>query len=263
MNLDIPKVMGILNVTPDSFYSLSRVETAKTIEDKVKRMIDEGVDIIDVGGCSTRPGFVEPSEEEEIDRVKRGCEIVRTISEDVPLSVDTFRANVASKVIDEFSADIINDISGGEDPEMWDLIAEKNVAYVLTHNKFEKEENKLGEVTADVIREISYKLNEIYRKGVKDVIIDPGFGFGKTTEENFCILSELENFSYIGRPLLIGISRKSMITKTLGINAEESLIGTVALETVALIKGADILRVHDVKETKEIVKLYSRLKDQV
>lgn len=256
MNLGIPKVMGILNVTPDSFYKESRSINQENIRKRVQKMISEGVDIIDLGGCSTRPGYFAPTIQEEWERVNLGCGIIREIAPDVPVSIDTFRADVAQKAINVWKIDIINDISGGADPDMWNVLAESHVCYVLTHNR--KEENvNYKDVTANVITDLSKKVNELHKIGINDIIIDPGFGFAKTISENFTIFNNLEEFSRIGLPLLIGISRKSMIYKTLNCGPEESLTGTIALNAIALEKGANILRVHDVKEAKETIKLYS------
>ena len=260
MNLDIPKVMGILNVTDDSFYSESRNDTEERIRSHVRKIISQGVDIIDVGGCSTRPGFTEPSEAEEIKRIALGCQVVRELSGDIVLSIDTFRAEVARFAIDNFDADIINDISGGFDGKMWELVAEKKVTYVLTHNRFRGNHSSYNDITAEVIIDLSKKINELHRIGVNDIIIDPGFGFAKTLEGNFTLLDELGEVTEIGLPVMVGISRKSMIYKTLGVFPEESLSGTVALDAIALEKGADILRVHDVKEAKETIKLFTQLK---
>lgn len=258
LDLSMPKVMGILNVTPDSFYSSSRNNEAGKIRSRIKEMIDQGVDIIDVGGCSTRPGYTEVTPEEEWQRLALGCEILREIDADIPLSIDTFRASLAEKAVTQFNANIINDVSGGRDPEMWDFVASQNVPYVLTH--FEKEDDSDPEdITAHVITLLSKKVNELHRKGVNDVIIDPGFGFGKSIEENFALLSNLDQIVKMGLPVLAGISRKSMIYKSLGISPEDALEGTVALNSVALLKGANILRVHDVKAAKETVKLFTLL----
>ena len=257
MQLDIPKVMGILNVTPDSFFADSRNISEAKVRDRIYEMIKEGVEIIDVGGCSTRPGYQAPSLQEEWQRVKLGCTIVREIAPDMPLSLDTFRSEIALMAIEEFGVDIINDISGGTDPEMWGLIAEKRVVYVLTHNP---EIANYKDVTAETITWLSKRLNELHRLGVNDVVIDPGFGFAKSIEENFRLLDELDEIAQIGLPILAGLSRKSMIYKTLGCSSAEALTGTIVLDTVALLKGADILRVHDVKEAVETVKLFSQLK---
>ena len=259
MDLDVPKVMGILNVTPDSFYAGSRTSGRDAIKARVAKMIEEGVDIIDVGGCSTRPGFEAPEEEEELERVEEGCSIIKELAPDIPISVDTFRASIAKASISRWNVAIINDVTGGSDPEMFKTIAEHKAVYVLTHNR--NENTGYGDVTAEVITELSKKVNELHRLGVNDIIIDPGFGFAKTLEENFRLFNELEEVAKIGLPMLVGISRKSMIYKTLGCNPEETLTGTVALDAIALEKGANILRVHDVKEAAETVKLYQKLKE--
>lgn len=258
MDLEIPKVMGILNVTPDSFYEKGRTPSDETIREKITEYLAEEVDIIDIGGCSTRPGFVLPSESEELERVNLGCRLLREMAPDLPLSVDTFRASVAKEAVEKWNAAIINDISGGEDPEMWTFVADKKVAYVLTHNTPVSEN---ADITAESITVLSKKLNELHRLGVNDVIIDPGFGFAKSLDDNFRLLDELNEFCIFGCPVMVGISRKSMIYKTLGVGPEESLAGTIALDSISLEKGADILRVHDVREAKETVKLFTRLKN--
>lgn len=259
MDLDVPRVMGILNVTPDSFYASSRTETQEKIKARAKKLISEGADIIDVGGCSTRPGYKAPSEIDEWERVELGCKVVRELSLQIPLSVDTFRAKVAYEAIKHFNVNIINDISGGEDKDIWKVAADQGVSYVLTHNKLIESENK--DITAIVISELSKKVNELHRLGVKDVIVDPGFGFAKSQKENFQLLEELDEIVKTGYPVLVGVSRKSMIYKTLNLTPEESLTGTISLNTIALLKGAAILRVHDVKEASEIVRLFIKLKE--
>lgn len=259
MDLKLPKVMGILNVTPDSFYSSSRKMQEDEIRSRVNRMVSEGVDIIDVGGCSTRPGFTSPSMQEEWERVNLGCKIIKEIAPDCPVSIDTFNSEIAGKAIDLWEADIINDVSGGTDPRMWELVAEKNVPYVLTHNSDEVLAETV-DITPEVVTSLSHKMNQLHRLGVNDVIIDPGFGFAKTLNQNFRLFDELEELARMGYPLLVGISRKSMIFKTLGTDAEGSLAGTIALDGIALEKGANILRVHDVKEAVDTVKLFTSLK---
>ena len=257
MNLDIPKVMGILNVTPDSFYPESRATSKDFVRKNVSQMLEQGVDIIDVGGCSTRPGFTPPTEDVELERVILGCETVRELAPDIALSIDTFRSGVARMAFENFGANIINDVSGGTDPEMWSVIKDYNGCYVLTHNS-EIPEDK--DSTALIINWLSHRVNELHRMGINDVIIDPGFGFGKNIDQNFSIFGELEEIAGMGLPLLVGISRKSMIYKTLDCGPEESLNGTIALDALALMKGADILRVHDVKAAVETVKLFVKLK---
>ena len=259
MDLKVPKVMGILNVTPDSFYSESRTIREDDIRNRIREMISEGADIIDIGGCSTRPGFRKVTEEEEMERVNLGCRILREIAPDFPLSIDTFRSSVAKGSISKWNAGIINDISGGEDINMFNVVAQNRVAYVLTHNS--EQHTHYNDITADVITDLSKKVNELHRLGVTDVIIDPGFGFAKTIDENYSLLNELEEVAKMGLPLLVGISRKSMIYKTLECSPEESLVGTVALNTISLDKGANILRVHDVKPAVETIKLFKKLKE--
>lgn len=258
MDLEIPKVMGVLNVTPDSFYSGSRCPGKMEVKARAEEMVNQGVDIIDIGGCSTRPGFEAPSPEEEWERISIGCEIVRELAPDIPVSIDTFRASVARKASDTWDIEIVNDISGGIDPDMWPLIAERKIVYVLTHNR-ENNSIDYDNVVADVITELSIKVNELHRLGICDVIIDPGFGFSKSTEQNFELLASLHEVKRMGLPILVGISRKSMIYKTLDVSPEESLAGTVALDAIALEKGADILRVHDVKAAADTVALYKKL----
>lgn len=260
INFDVPKVMGILNVTPDSFYSESRYATENEVRKKVESMIKDGVDIIDVGGCSTRPGFILPSEKEEWDRVNLGCRVIKEIAPDLPLSVDTFRAEIAKKAIIEWQVDIINDISGGIDPDMWETVAREKVVYVLTHNRMNGNDT-YENVTAEVIKELSIKINQLHKLGVNDIIIDPGFGFSKNVDTNLCLFSQLNDIKRMGYPLLVGISRKSMVFKPLGISPEEALSATIALNALALDKGADILRVHDVKEANDTLKIYTRLKN--
>lgn len=260
MDLDEPKVMGILNVTPDSFFDGSRCFSEDAIRKRVRKMIEEGVDIIDIGGCSTRPGYEPPSDMMEWERVDAGCRIVKEIAPELPVSVDTFRASVAKKAIEKWNVDIINDVSGGEDPGMWPLIANERVAYILTHNRKDGNDT-YGDVTAEVISELSKSINELHRLGVVDLIVDPGFGFAKDTESNFKLFANLNEIAGIGLPILVGISRKSMIYKTLECSPEETLSATIALDAIALEKGAGILRVHDVKEAKDTVKIFTYLKN--
>ena len=267
MDFKIPKVMAILNMTPDSFYDGSDNKPSIPLERRIEDIIGNGADIIDVGGCSTRPGSRPPSSEEEWQRVEKALRCIRNISPDFPVSLDTYRSEIAKKGIEEFGVNIINDISGGTiDPEIWHVAAEKHVPYVLTHLRGTPEDmqnhSRYDNVVADIINEMSHKINELHRLGICDVIIDPGFGFSKDLNQNFEILSDLHEFTRIGLPLLVGLSRKSMIYKTLDCEPGEALTGTTVLNTVALMKGANILRVHDVKEASEAVKLISKLKKE-
>lgn len=259
LNLDVPRVMGILNVTPDSFYPGSRTSGHSEIRQRIQKMVEQGVDIIDIGGCSTRPGYTEVSEGEEWERVNLACSIVRELGIDLPLSIDTFRSSVARKAYEEWQIDIVNDVSGGTDPEMWPFVAQNHLAYVLTHNRTDGKDYK--DITAEVVTELSWKLYELYKLGVNDVIVDPGLGFAKTLRQNYELLNELEELAETGCPVLVGLSRKLMIYKLIGEDSDSTLTGTVALDAIALEKGANILRVHDVREAKETVKLFCALKN--
>lgn len=255
-----PQIMGILNVTPDSFYAGSRTIDEGSIARRIECMVSQGADMIDIGAYSSRHGADEVSPEEEIARLSRGMKLLREIAPDILVSVDTFRADVARQAIEEMGVDIINDISGGAlDDKMFDTVARVNVPYILMHMRGRPENmNTLCEysdVTADVIADLSTKTRTLALLGVNDVIVDPGFGFSKTTEQNYEMLRNIEAFHSLERPLLIGVSRKSMIYKALGITPDEALNGTTVINTIALLGGASILRVHDVKEAIEAVKL--------
>jgi dihydropteroate synthase len=260
--IDRPLVMGILNVTSDSFFDGGKYLSREDIAQRVKTIVDEGGDIIDIGAYSSRPGADDISEEEEWKRLKTGIEVTLEVCREAIISVDTFRSTIARKAI-EAGATIINDISGGDmDPLMFLTIAELNVPYILMHmqgtpqNMQDKPEYK--DIINDIILDISDKTDRLRMLGVKDIIIDPGFGFGKTTDDNFQLLKYLEKMSIFELPILVGVSRKSMIYKTIGSTPEGSLNGTTTLNTIALSKGAKILRVHDVKEAVECVRLYER-----
>ncbi|HPT22092.1 MAG TPA: dihydropteroate synthase [Bacteroidales bacterium] len=265
IDLEIPRVMGILNITPDSFYKGSRVTTEKDILAAASKMMDEGADILDIGGYSTRPGADEIPSEEEGNRVFKA---VRLISRELPeaiISVDTFRSDIASEAVLGCGAHIINDISGGEaDSRMLSVVEKLNVPYIMQHMKGKPrtmQDNPVyDDVVADILKWFSGKILRLRSAGVKDIIVDPGFGFGKTVEHNFTLLRRLGEFSVTGLPLLVGLSRKSMISKTLEISADEALNGTTILNTIALANGADILRVHDVKEAVQAVKLHLKTK---
>lgn len=266
--LDSPKVMGILNVTPDSFYSGSRCSTDDAlIERRVHQIIDEGADMIDIGGYSSRPNADDISPEEEYSRLDRGLRIIRTIAPQAIVSVDTFRADVARRCVENWGVEIINDISGGDlDDAMFDTVAGLKVPYILMHmrgtpatmNTLTQYDN----VVVDVIKDLGAKVQRLNALGVADVIIDPGFGFSKTVEQNYRLMNHLGFFHSLALPLLVGISRKSMIYRPLGITPEQSLNGTTALNMVALAAGTHILRVHDVKEACEAVKIHNLIKSQ-
>lgn len=259
-----PKVMGIINVTPDSFYSKSRVADIPSFEARLDSMLAAGADMIDLGGYSSRPGCDDISADEEFSRLAPALECIRRRDEHIIVSIDTFRADVARKCVEQFGVDIINDIAGGTlDPEMFPTVAELKVPYILMHMRGNPQNmttlTDYSDITAEVISDLAFKLDALHQLGVCDVIIDPGFGFAKDTDGNFTLLRELPEFRELGCPILAGLSRKSMIWRALGISPEESLNGTIALNMAALTGGADILRVHDVKEAKECVTLYERL----
>lgn len=262
VTVDRPMVMGILNVTPDSFYESSRNTNPAAIAGRVRLMMEQGADIIDIGGYSSRPGADVVSPEEEWERLETGLSVVRKISQDIMVSVDTFRADIAARCVKEYGVDIINDISGGDlDDGMWSTVAALKVPYVLMHMRGTpatmQSHCDYSDVTAEVIGDLSRKLRQLHLMGVADVIVDPGFGFSKTTEQNFRLFRDLELFGEtLGAPVLVGISRKSMITRALGIGVEQSLAGTVALDTIALTRNASIIRVHDVEPAVQSVKLY-------
>jgi dihydropteroate synthase len=256
-------VMGILNVTPDSFYEGSRVVTEHDIVRKAERMLQEGASMLDVGGYSTRPGAQEVPEEEELERVKRAIRLLLRTFPKALISVDTFRSKVAKAAVEE-GASIINDVSGGTlDAQMFKTVAELQVPYILMHmrgtpktmSSLTNYNNLIGEILA-YFHEKIFALQSL---GVKDILVDPGFGFAKTVEQNFTLLNSLNHLKILGKPLLVGLSRKSMVWKTLSVTPEEALNGTTVLHTLALTKGASVLRVHDVKEAVQAVKLYSLL----
>ena len=256
MGLDEPRVMGIVNLTPDSFYAASRAETDGQVARCAERMMAEGADILDVGACSTRPGSAPASESEEAERLRRGLAVLRRVAPDVPMSVDTFRPSVARLAVEEFGVDIVNDVSGGADPAMFDAVAKMGVPYVLTH----AEATEPGaDLLTSVLQFFARQAETLHEKGVKDIILDPGFGFGKTLGQNYELMARLDDLRVLNLPLLVGISRKSMIHRLLDCPPEEALGGTIALNMVALTKGASILRVHDVRQAVETVKIYKQL----
>ena len=260
VEINYPWVMGILNVTPDSFYGNSRCNEEAVIVERIHQIIDEGGKIIDIGGYSSRPGADEVSPEEEYRRLSAGLSIIKREAPDAIVSVDTFRADVARRCVEEWGVDIINDISGGNlDCNMAATVASLNVPYILMHMRGTPETmcslTQYQDVTTDVINELSVKVQNLQQRGVKDIIIDPGFGFSKTLEQNYEMMNNLEAFHSLQLPLLVGISRKSMIYRLLDSTPETALNGTTALNTIALLKGAHILRVHDVKEAVEAVKI--------
>lgn len=255
-----PQVMGILNVTPDSFYSDSRSFDAEAISRRIDEMVSEGVDIIDLGAYSSRPGADEVTPQQEMQRLEMGMEILCKKAVSVPISIDTFRAEVAEFAIKTLGADIINDISAALlDEDMISTVAKLKVPYIAMHMRGNpstmSQLTHYDNVTAEVMRELSERINRLTLAGVNDIIIDPGFGFAKTTEQNFELLRNIELLHELGYPLLVGVSRKSMIYKSLNITASEALNGTTVINTLALQAGAAILRVHDVKAAHEAIKL--------
>lgn len=259
--IDRPQVMGILNVTPDSFFSGSRCGNDEAvIRSRVLQMLAEKVDMIDVGGYSSRPGADDISPDEEFSRLEKGIRIIREEAPDAIVSVDTFRADVARRCIAECGADIINDISGGDlDKNMFSVVAEMKVPYILMHMRGTPATmatlTDYENVTSDVIADIMGKVAKLQELGANDIIIDPGFGFSKNLEQNYELMRNVRDFVLLDLPVLVGISRKSMIYKLIGGTPEKSLNGTTALNTIALLQGVQILRVHDVKEAVEAVKI--------
>ena len=252
MDLSQPQVMGILNVTPDSFYAASRKQTEQEIAECASRIVAEGGTIIDVGACSTRPGFQEVSEAEEMERLRFGLGIVRRELPDGVISVDTFRPDVARMAVEEFGVGIINDVSEGN-PRMFRMVSRLRVPYILMSQQ---------PTIREMLLSFAEKVQQLRDLGAKDIILDPGFGFGKTLEQNYQIMGELDKLQVMGLPLLVGLSRKSMIYRLLGFTPDESLNGTTALNTIALMKGASILRVHDVKEAIECCRIVWKVKSE-
>lgn len=264
MDFNIPKVMGILNITPDSFYEGSRNKSADSLLKKAEIMLKEGASFLDIGGYSTRPGADDISISEELDRVLPSIEIILKNFPETIISIDTFRSEVANQAV-KAGAAIINDISAGNlDENMMEIVARHQVPYIMMHMrgnpKTMKDLNEYENLTPDILFYFSEKVAEARSYGINDIIVDPGFGFAKNIEQNFELLSHLELFGILGLPVLAGLSRKSTIYKTLHCKPEDALNGTTVLNTTALFKGANILRVHDVKEAMECVKLCTQIK---
>ena len=266
MDLSLPRVMAIINVSPDSFYTsvYENVEATRRLGDEVvlldavQRALDEGADILDIGACSTRPGSTPVDAAVEWERLKWALKLVRSHFPDAVVSVDTFRADVAEKAIG-LGANIINDVSGGEaDERMWDVVAKHDVPYILTlAQELRKGGDKEGYdyTMSEVLRFFEERLNRLHRMGVKDVVLDPGFGFGKTLEDNYTILREMEVLKVLHAPVLVGVSRKSMLYKPLGLEPKDVLSATIAAQVMALERGANILRVHDVAAAKQAIQI--------
>lgn len=265
--LDTPVVMGILNVTPDSFYADSRKQTEAAIEERIQTILSEGAQIIDIGGYSSRPDAADVSAEEEMGRLAFALNILNAHYPEAIVSVDTFRAGVARQCVEEYGAAVINDISGGAlDPEMFATVAALHVPYIMMHMRGTPQTMQQHTDYADLMEEImlyfASKVRELRLLGVNDIILDPGFGFSKTVDQNYRLMSHLKELEAFELPLLVGISRKSMIYKYLGGTPADSLNATTVLNTFALMNGADILRVHDVKAAVEAIKLITKLKTE-
>lgn len=263
MDLSVPKVMGVLNVTPDSFYDGGKYTVNDRIRQRVDQLVEEGADFIDVGGYSSRPGAEDISPDEEKNRLNEALGIVRKYHPQALVSVDTFRSDVARWAVEHFGVDLINDISAGHmDENMYETIADLKVPYIIMHMQGTpqtmQQHIEYDHFLKDIIRYFAKVVFQLKKLGVKDMIIDPGFGFGKTLDHNYRLMSCLDDFKIFELPVMVGVSRKSMIYKYLGGGPEDALNGTTTLQTLALTKGANMLRVHDVKETKEIIKLYMK-----
>lgn len=266
LDLSQPRVMGILNVTPDSFYAGSRTQTEAEIVRRVKQIVSEGAAIIDIGAYSSRPNADNVSAREEMERLRMGLKILFEIQPDAVVSVDTFRADVARMCVEEYGVAIINDIAAGEmDANMFHTVAALNVPYIMMHMQGTPQSMQQHPHYDNLLKEVflyfARKVQQLRDLGVKDVILDPGFGFGKTMEHNYELLSHLEEFRIFELPLLVGVSRKSMIYRLLDITPQEALNGTTVLDTICLLKGADILRVHDVKEAVETVRIVQAMRN--
>ncbi len=260
-----PVAMGIINVTPDSFYNSGKMTDKKVLLSAVENMVEEGVTFIDVGGMSTKPGAALVSTKTELERLLPAVQAIRKNFPEIPLSIDTFRSWVAVRIIDEIGPIIVNDISGGTlDSKMFETIGKMNVPYVLTHIQGTPQDMQDNPEYDDVVRDISAwlsdKVKQLTKYGVKDIIIDPGFGFGKNLQHNYDLLNRLDSFKVFQLPVMVGLSRKTLIWKLLQIEPEEALNGTTVVNAMALLGGADILRVHDVREALEAIQIFKALK---
>lgn len=265
VDLSYPKVMGILNVTPDSFYSGSRKQTEEEIVLRARQIIEEGGDMIDLGAYSSRQDAVHISEDEETERLKNALKIINREFPEAVLSVDTFRSGIAKMCVEEYGVAIVNDISAGTmDKNMFNVIARLGVPYIMMHMKGTPQDMQKNPHYENILKEVMYYFSEKIQRmrdlGGKDIIIDPGFGFGKTLEHNYQLLNSMEELKVFELPILVGVSRKSMIYRLLGGTPEDALNGTTSINTIALMKGANILRVHDVREAAEVVKIFAAMK---
>jgi dihydropteroate synthase len=256
--------MGILNVTPDSFYEKSRKQTEQEIDDRIATILEEGGEIVDLGGCSTRPDAAEISAEEEMRRLVPALQLLQAHYPDVAVSLDTFRADVAQRAVEEYGVAIINDISGGMDERMFETVAQLQTPYVLMHirgtYRTMQQHTDYSDMMEEIMLYFAEKLRVLRLMGVNDIILDPGFGFSKTVDQNYELMRSLPEFALFELPLLVGVSRKSMIYKFLDSTPDETLNATTALHAYALLNGADILRVHDVRAAVEVVKIINKLK---
>lgn len=264
MDLRKPRVMGILNVTPDSFYADSRKTTQQAVEERVEQLLTEGADIIDIGAYSSRPGADDVTPEEELSRLRLGMDVIHRLAPAAVVSVDTFRADVARAAVEEMGVHIINDISGGEmDAEMFSTVARLGVPYILMHMKGTPQTMQQAphyeHLMAEMMHYFAQRIVRLQEMGVKDIVLDPGFGFAKTLEHNYQLLHHLSDLHALKLPLLVGVSRKSMVYRLFGTTPAEALNGTTALHTIALLEGASILRVHDVKACREVVEIVNKM----
>jgi dihydropteroate synthase len=267
LSLHQPRVMGIINVTPDSFFSGSRCATAADVQARAALMVTQGVDIFDVGACSTRPGACVASEAEEMQRLVAAFDVLSTHFPQVMLSVDTFRANIVAQLYDRYGPFIVNDVTGGEaDPSLLEVTARLQLPYVLMHSRGNPQTMQqltgYEDVTHEVIAYLQEKMEACARAGIQQVILDPGFGFAKTVEQNYTLFRSIATMATLGAPLLVGISRKTMLWKPLGITPETALTATSALHLQALLQGAHILRVHDVAAARQMIKLCELIKNR-
>lgn len=266
LDLSEPCVMGIVNVTPDSFYQESRTQRELEILNRVDTILEEGGKIIDIGAYSSRPDAKDITTEEEMSRLHFALKAIRKRHQDVIISVDTFRSSIAERCVKEYGVNIINDISGGElDDKMFSVVAELGVPYIMMHMKGVPQTMQHNPQYSNIFKDILYyfseKIEQLRTLGAKDIILDPGFGFGKTLDHNYELMAHLEEFKIFDLPLLVGVSRKSMIYKLLDVTPQEALTGTTVLHTFALQKGANILRVHDVREAVQTVALYNKINE--
>ena len=266
LSLSPTVVMGIINITPDSFYARSRANNEEAIRNRVCQIVEEGGGIIDVGAYSSRPDACEVSQDEEMKRLRTGLRIIRDTNSTLPISVDTFRADVARMCVEEYGVSIINDISAGQlDSNMFHTVAQLQVPYIMMHMRGTPQTMQQQTTYQNLVTEMflyfSSRINQLRELGLNDIIIDPGFGFAKTLEQNYELLQRMDDFQELNVPVLVGMSRKSMIYNLLGITSEEALNGTTIVNTIALMKGAAILRVHDVRSCVEAVTIFEKMKD--